>query len=96
MEFWGPFCFGLVIGWVTYRTLRRKTDTVAIGDIASVIGAIGGAAVVAIFKNAAFDAYCVGMAVGFFAYLGVGSLLDRKAATATNPDPNQIGSWMGG
>jgi len=87
MEFLGPFCFGLVIGWVTYRTLRRKVDGVALGDIAAVIAAVGGAAVVALFKNAAFDVYCVGMAVGFFAYLVVGMVIDKKDMSG--------GSWMG-
>ena len=31
--------FGVVIGWVTYRTLRRNRGTAAISDIASVLGA---------------------------------------------------------
>lgn len=88
MEFWGPFCFGLVIGWVTYRTLRRKVEGVAIGDIAAVIGAVGGAAVVGLFKNASFDVYCIGMAIGFFAYLLVGLSLDKRAG-------KEVGGWMG-
>ncbi|MBP1686339.1 MAG: hypothetical protein H6Q33_2482 [Deltaproteobacteria bacterium] len=99
----GPFCFGLVIGWVTYRTLRRKVENVAIGDIAAVIGAIGGAAIVAIFKNEAFNAYCIGTAVGFFAYLVVGTMMDEKAykrllaAPADKKDDakGSVGGWMG-
>jgi len=87
MEQVGPLCFGLVIGWVTYRTLRRKVEGVALGDIAGVIGAVGGATVIGIFKNAAFDAYCIGLAVGFFAYLIVGLWQDKKAGSP--------GIWMG-
>jgi hypothetical protein len=74
---WGPFCFGLVIGWVTYRTLRRKADAVALGDLAGVIAAVGGATVVGLFKAAAFDSYCIGLAVGFFAYFVTGLMIEK-------------------
>lgn len=101
MESWGPLCFGLVIGWVTYRTLRRKVEGVAVGDIAAVIGAVGGATVVGLFKNTGFDAYCVGLAVGFFAYFAVGTFIDSRAGgqPAAGDKPNAgsgPGSWMGG
>jgi hypothetical protein len=91
MSFFGPFCFGLVIGWVTYRTLRRKADGVALGDIAAVLGAVGGATVVALFKNDAFDSYCIGLAVGFFAYFIVGAFIDKIGGAAGTG----TGSWMG-
>jgi uncharacterized membrane protein YeaQ/YmgE (transglycosylase-associated protein family) len=83
MEWLGPGCFGVVVGWVCYRTLRRKADGANLSDIAGVIGAVGGATVVALFKNAAFDAYCVGLALGFFAYLVVAGLTSKDT-----------GSWM--
>jgi len=41
----GPYWFGVVIGYVTYRTLKHKKDA-GISDIAAVIGAIGGATIV--------------------------------------------------
>ena len=44
----GAFCFGLVVGFVTYRTLRHITR-VRLNDIAGVIGAIGGGAVLNLF-----------------------------------------------
>ena len=50
----GAFCFGLIIGWVTYRTLRRTGETVAVSNIASVVGAVGGAAVTGLFKGHLF------------------------------------------
>jgi uncharacterized membrane protein YeaQ/YmgE (transglycosylase-associated protein family) len=69
----GAVCFGFVIGWVTYRTLRRKEGTTPLSDIATVIGAVGGAAVTALFKSdVLFGLYCIGLAVGFFAYFGIG------------------------
>jgi NhaP-type Na+/H+ or K+/H+ antiporter len=79
----GAFAFGIVVGWVTYRTLRRATVS-GLSDIATVIAAIGGAAVTALFDKAsgAFGVYCVGLAIGFFAYL-------RTATQAGAPD------WLG-
>jgi len=69
----GAVCFGLVIGWVTYRTLRRQQNA-ALSDIAGVIGAVGGAAVTKLFGSPElFAGYCIGLAVGFFLYLIVGS-----------------------
>jgi len=79
----GAFCFGIVVGWVTYRTLRR-TPTSGLSDIATVIGALGGATVTALFSQGtgAFGAYCIGLIIGFFGYLKV-------AAEKNAPD------WMG-
>jgi uncharacterized membrane protein YeaQ/YmgE (transglycosylase-associated protein family) len=70
IESWGSLLFGVVVGWVTYRTLRRSGETVALSNIATVIGAVGGAAVTAIFKTPElFGWYSVGLAGGFFGYL---------------------------
>jgi hypothetical protein len=80
----GAACFGLVIGWVTYRTLARRIDGVSLSDIATVIGAVGGAAVVAIFNDKQqFGLYSIGLAVGFFGYLIVYGLLSGREKTAT-------------
>jgi NhaP-type Na+/H+ or K+/H+ antiporter len=79
----GSIAFGIVVGWVTYGTLRR-TQRTGLTDITTVIGAVAGAAVTALFpvETGAFGAYCIGLAIGFFGYL--------KAATKPNaPD------WMG-
>jgi ABC-type Co2+ transport system permease subunit len=73
IEMWGALCFGLVIGWVTYRTLRRQGETVALSNIASVIGAVGGAAVTTLFASKElFGWYSIGLAVGFVAYMILG------------------------
>jgi hypothetical protein len=37
----GAVAFGLVVGWVTYRTLRRKEGVSALSDISAVVAAIG-------------------------------------------------------
>jgi len=69
----GALLFGLVIGWISYRTLRLTAGTSVLSDIATIIAAVGGAAVTALFRSdVLFGWYCVGLALGFFAYLGYG------------------------
>jgi hypothetical protein len=80
ISFWGAFCFGLVVGWITYRTLRRKEDATTLSDISGVIAAVGGGLVTALFKDEVmFAGYTIGLAGGFFAYLIVYVLLYGKS-----------------
>ncbi len=75
----GAFCFGLVIGWVTYRTLRRTEGNAALSDIATVIAAVGGGAITVLFKEPALFAwYSIGLAAGFFLYYIIGAILEGK------------------
>ena len=75
----GALCFGLVIGFVTYRTLRKTKESVALSDIATVIGAVGGAAITALFEaQDLFAAYSIGLAIGFFLYLILGATLFKN------------------
>jgi hypothetical protein len=66
----GTICFGLLIGFITYRTLIRTTASASISDLATVIGAVGGGAVTAIVKphTSLFGWYAIGLLVGFVAY----------------------------
>jgi len=65
----GAALFGGVIGWVTYRTLRRTGDAVALSDIAAVISAVGGATVTGIFTGKdVLSWYFVGLFFGFFVF----------------------------
>jgi uncharacterized membrane protein YeaQ/YmgE (transglycosylase-associated protein family) len=83
----GALLFGVVIGWITYRTLRRREGASALSDIATVIGALGGATILAIFKTPEqFGYYCIGVFAGFFLYFIIG--LNLKDASA-------VGKWMG-
>lgn len=84
VEVIGALCFGLVIGWVTYRTLRRTGETVAVSNIASVIGAVGGAAVAALYTKELFAWYSIGLALGFFMYLILGNTVLKNSP------------WLGG
>jgi len=88
----GAFCFGLVIGWVTYRALRRSAAAASMSDIGAVIGAVGGAAVTALFprETGAFGAYCIGVAVGFFGYLVSAMILAARTGTLSS-----VNEWLG-
>ena len=80
----GALVFGIVVGWIVYRTLRRKEDTVALSDIATVIGAVGGAAVTALFdSDALFGWYCIGLGIGFFGYLVIALIIEKKGSPAS-------------
>ena len=91
----GAFCFGLVLGWVTYRTLRRREGGAQLGDIAGVAGAVGGGVVTTLpFDDPdVFGAYAIGLAVGFFSYLLSALMLARRSSEA---DRNPVDEWMGG
>jgi hypothetical protein len=66
----GAFCFGAVIGWFTYYTMRYSTSH-GLSDIAIVVGALGGGAVLVLFPagTTLFGIYGIGLAVGFFVYV---------------------------
>jgi uncharacterized membrane protein YeaQ/YmgE (transglycosylase-associated protein family) len=87
IEITGPVAFGLVVGWITYRTIRRRQGHAALSDIAGVIGAVGGGAITSLFgaDTSAFHLYCIGLACGFFGYF--------ITALALNGQPNVAG-WM--
>ncbi|GAB2553486.1 hypothetical protein [Nocardia heshunensis] len=87
----GAVCFGIVIGWITYRTLRRKTASAAISDIAAVIGAVGGGAVTTLYAKGTSDAdafgwYSIGLLTGFMLYLIVARLAGG---------PDSVDGWLG-
>ncbi len=69
----GALCFGLVVGYITYRTLVRARSG-GISDLAAVIAAIGGGTVTSIFKPTATDAfgwYSIGLVLGLGLYGGL-------------------------
>ena len=72
IQFAGAFCFGLLIGWFVYYVNRWRKADVGFGDLVTLVGVIGGGAVLAIFpaKSEMFGAYGIGLAIGFFGYLG--------------------------
>lgn len=66
----GAVCFGLVIGFIAYRTLVFK-EGASVSDIAAVIAAIGGGAVSVWFDRANGDSfawYSIGLLGGMILY----------------------------
>jgi hypothetical protein len=78
-------CFGIVIGWITYYTMRKNTEPRVLADITVIISALVGPAILAVFpapvegKQTMFGWYGIGLAIGFFLYLIVFILLLWKA-----------------
>jgi hypothetical protein len=66
----GAIGFGALVGWYVYYVSRHRTDKVTISDLGALVGAIGGAAILAIFpaKSDLFGAYGIGLFAGFFGY----------------------------
>lgn len=62
--------FGAIIGWYVYYINRYRKGDVQLSDLVTLIGAVGGAAVLALFpaKTDLFGAYGIGLALGFFGY----------------------------
>jgi hypothetical protein len=65
----GAFSFGAVLGWNAYFINRYRKDVV-IGDLAAVVSAIGGSAILVLFdaKTVLFAYYAMGLGFGFFLY----------------------------
>jgi hypothetical protein len=73
----GATCFGAVIGWCLYfNTRHRKSHQVS--DLPAMIGAVGGAAVLALFPGVQFGYYGAGLFVGFFGYFLIGLLVAAR------------------
>lgn len=70
MQLVGAGTFGVVIGWYLYYVNRHRKDEVKINDLVTLIGALGGGAILALFpaRTDLFGAYGIGLFVGFFGY----------------------------
>jgi hypothetical protein len=80
----GAFVFGLVVGFITYRTLVRTADKTAVTDLAAVVSAIGGGAVTKLYDPSGqpFAWYAVGLAIGIMAFFVAYGLMNSKEALA--------------
>ncbi len=76
----GAIFFGFTIGWIVYQLLRQRsaTDPHGLSDLIAIVGAIGGAAVLALRDEVLFGWYSIGLVIGFFAYIAVGMILRRQ------------------
>lgn len=99
----GALIFGLVVGFITYRTLVRTTDKAAVSDLATVIAAIGGGAVTKLYDptSTSFAYYAIGLAAGMAVFFVLYFAMNGKAETVKvmsgdtttlgNPNPNPGG-----
>ncbi len=69
----GAAAFGMLIGWYVYYINRYRIGDVQFSDLVTLIGVLGGAAVLALFPAGTdlFGAYGVGLGLGFFGYFVV-------------------------
>lgn len=69
----GAACFGIAVGYITYRTLVRTTEKTAISVLAAAVGAIGGAAVTGLFTpgTSLFAWYSIGLLAGMALFFGI-------------------------
>jgi len=70
LQLCGAGAFGVLIGWFVYYINRYRKGTPQMSDIVTLIGVIGGGAILALFpaKSDLFGAYGLGLGIGFFAY----------------------------
>ncbi|HEX9064906.1 MAG TPA: hypothetical protein VF843_07345 [Streptosporangiaceae bacterium] len=73
LQLWGAGTFGALLGWYLYYINRHRSSGVRVQDLVTVIGAIGGAAILKVFPQGSdlFGAYGIGLAAGFFLYFVV-------------------------
>lgn len=66
----GAGAFGMIVGWYVYFINRYRTGNVQFSDLTTLVGIIGGGALLAIFEAGTdlFGAYGIGLATGFFGY----------------------------
>jgi hypothetical protein len=81
--------FGMIIGWYVYYINRYRTGDVQLSDLVTLIGVIGGGAILALFPAGSdlFGAYGIGLAIGFFLYFFVLIIL-------VNVSPNFDVDWF--
>jgi hypothetical protein len=70
MQMLGAGGFGALIGWYVYYINRYRKAEVELNDIVTLIGILGGGAVLALFpaRTDLFGAYGIGLFAGFFSY----------------------------
>lgn len=70
IQLWGAGGFGAIIGWYVYYINRYRTGDVQLSDLVTLIGILGGGAILALFPAGSnlFGAYGIGLFIGFFGY----------------------------
>jgi len=70
LQLLGAGAFGIIIGWYIYYINRYRKAEVQFSDLVTLVGIIGGGAVLALFpaRTDLFGAYGIGLFIGFFGY----------------------------
>ena len=73
LQIYGAVGFGTIVGWLVYYINRYRTGDVQFSDLATVIGILGGGAILALFPASTdlFGGYGIGLFIGFFSYFGL-------------------------
>jgi hypothetical protein len=71
LQLLGAGGFGVLLGWFTYYVNRYRKADVQLGDLVTVVGVLGGGAILTLFPEGTdlFGAYGIGLFIGFFGYL---------------------------
>lgn len=77
----GAGCFGCLIGWYIYYVNRYRKGDVQLGDLVTIIGALGGGTILTLFPASSdlFGAYGLGLFTGFFGYFVILNVLVRRS-----------------
>jgi bacteriorhodopsin len=83
----GSLIFGVVVGYITYRTLSRTVEKAAISDLSAVVATIGGGAVAKLYTKDSrlFAWYAIGLAAGMVIWFVV-LLATRQVRTAARKE----------
>ena len=78
----GAGAFGALIGWYIYYINRYRKADVQLNDLVTLVGVLGGGAVLALFPAGTdlFGAYGIGLFIGFFGYFVALIILVRISA----------------
>jgi len=89
----GAFGFGSLIGWYVYFVNRHRKEDLKMNDLVTLIGILGGGAVLALFPSSTdlFGAYGIGLAIGFFSYF---SLLNYYVSKSMKTSHNFNTDWF--
>jgi hypothetical protein len=81
LQLLGAGGFGTVLGWLVFYINRNRRDEIKLGDLVTLLGIIGGSAVLALFPASSdlFGAYGIGLALGFFQYLLTMGIFVRRS-----------------
>lgn len=73
--------FGALIGWYVYYVNRYRKGDVALSDLVTLIGVIGGGTILTLFpaNTDLFGAYGLGLCLGFFSYFIALNVLVSKS-----------------